>query len=701
MGNKSCSYSPAVKEASEDGTKENDLVKSQLIKKSKSFDLNGGSTEDEAYDVEIPSSVNFQNYIFTPIHTSLSSEGDTGKIQSKHPTRESTSSVDLTSEVEQIVNEQMELYPETSTDCSEVVETKTSDIMTTVVLEDMPDVANQEEISPTVSTEDFCITEIDSLHPSVEDDKEKALEKRRYVVQELLDTEEDYVKDLGSIVEGYMKVMKSGDISVPEDLKNGKDKIVFGNIEAIYEWHRDTFHGELQKCALEPGKLGPLFRRYERRLNMYVVYCQNKPKSEFIVSEYVDTYFEDVRQKLGHKLQLPDLLIKPVQRVMKYQLLLKDILKYTEKAGLEKDAEDLQKAVRIMHVVPKAANDMMNVGRLQGFDGKITAQGKLLLQGSLLVGEPSSGGKFKDRQVFFFEQIIIFSESVGQKTQFSNPVYIYKNHLQVNKMSLEEHADDEDSLKFVLRSKDPNQEGLCFVVQGMSREDRDEWVSNIRAILDTQLDFLRAIQSPIAYQKELTKDISELELGSLWNPAVHKTLSHPSSSQKPSKDSKGVCNDSLWFPGLDKKSKSIDVSSMTISRTFNDENQNNDLVSSRPKSLPRSEICKEEKQGLVCLDGKRKHSFPLEKHLSTPQHSSPKSKWSFFEGFRNTPRPKSKSNLMASSLLCASQNLDSPCNPKMGLDPSKGSGMNRRWSEVSPSHMLRPGFVSDTSDPPK
>ena len=30
----------------------------------------------------------------------------------------------------------------------------------------------------------------------------------------------------------------------------------------------------------------------ERRLQMYVVYCQNKPKSEHIVSEYIETYFE-------------------------------------------------------------------------------------------------------------------------------------------------------------------------------------------------------------------------------------------------------------------------------------------------------------------------------------------------------------------------------------------------------------------------
>lgn len=79
---------------------------------------------------------------------------------------------------------------------------------------------------------------------------------------------------------------------LPDALKDGKHKIIFGNVEAIYEFHRDFFLAELEKCRDEPQRLGPLFRRYERRLNMYVVYCQNKPRSEAIVSEYLDTYFE-------------------------------------------------------------------------------------------------------------------------------------------------------------------------------------------------------------------------------------------------------------------------------------------------------------------------------------------------------------------------------------------------------------------------
>ncbi|OQR72768.1 triple functional domain protein-like [Tropilaelaps mercedesae] len=369
-----------------------------------------------------------------------------------------------------------------------------------------------------LATELEHIVKIEALPAEEQNEIRAHLEKRQFVLKELVETEKDYVRDLGLVVEGYMMAIRSEAISVPEDLKEGKEKIVFGNIEAIYEWHRDLFQAELEKCLEEPERLGLLFKRYERRLHMYVVYCQNKPKSEFIVSEYIDTFFEELRQHLGHKLQLPDLLIKPVQRIMKYQLLLKDILKYTERAKLAKEAEDLKKAVHVMHVVPKSANDMMCVGRLQGFEGKITAQGKLLLQGQLAVSDATSASassnlaqimttttKLKERQVFLFEQMIILSEMVGAKSQFSTPSFIYKNSLQVNKMSL--HEDQTDPLKFCLTSKNPLQEGLTLVLQAQSPEQRQEWISNIRALLDTQQDFLRAIQSPIAYQKELTKDV--------------------------------------------------------------------------------------------------------------------------------------------------------------------------------------------------
>lgn len=81
----------------------------------------------------------------------------------------------------------------------------------------------------------------------------------------------------------------------------------------------------------------------------------------------------------------------------------------------------------------------MDVGRLQKFEGKITAQGKLLLHGPLVCVEgpvtadrnTSIVPKPRELQVFLFEQNIIFSDIVGKKTQFTNPSYIYKTHIQV------------------------------------------------------------------------------------------------------------------------------------------------------------------------------------------------------------------------------------------------------------------------------
>ena len=57
------------------------------------------------------------------------------------------------------------------------------------------------------------------------------------------------------------------------------------------------FLKNLQKSIENPVELGNLFKKYDRKFQMYVVYCKNKPNSEYIVSEYIDTYFEVRLQK--------------------------------------------------------------------------------------------------------------------------------------------------------------------------------------------------------------------------------------------------------------------------------------------------------------------------------------------------------------------------------------------------------------------
>ncbi|XP_040060591.2 rho guanine nucleotide exchange factor 25 isoform X1 [Gasterosteus aculeatus] len=334
-----------------------------------------------------------------------------------------------------------------------------------------------------------------------EEERNIALEKSIYVLTELIETERLYVEDLGLIVQGYMGTMVNQ--GVPEDLK-GKDRIVFGNIQQIYDWHKNYFLGELENRVADPDSLAQLFIKHERRLHMYVVYCQNKPKSEHVVSEFIDTYFEDLRQLLGHRLQLNDLLIKPVQRIMKYQLLLKDFLKYYSKAG--KDVEELQRAVEVMCFVPKRCNDMMNVGRLQGFEGKITAQGKLLQQDTFCVSEQETGSRAKERRVFLFEQLVIFSEPIDKKKGFSLPAYTFKNSIKVSCLGVEEQP-EHNSFFLVLTSRGTDGSVARFVMQASSPEIQQAWFDDVSQILENQRNFLNALQSPIEYQRSKSSSL--------------------------------------------------------------------------------------------------------------------------------------------------------------------------------------------------
>jgi hypothetical protein len=322
-----------------------------------------------------------------------------------------------------------------------------------------------------------------------------------------------------------MDAIKRNEIPMPQDMEGGKDKIVFGNIQQIYEWHKSIFQPELEKCLTEPTSyIGSLFVKYENRFQMYVKYCENKPKSEYIVSEY-DAYFEELRVKLSLKLNIQDLLIKPVQRIMKYQLMLKEIKKYMEKEGGH-DCASIDRAIQIMITVPKNADDMMNVGRLQGFEGRITAQGRLLLQDTLLVLEPEEAAKhqakkkgggggaggaggagagsaasaaasaasdkdkenrMKERRVFLFQQIIIFSEMIGSNKKFTSPRYIYKCDIKVNKLQLQK---DNGQLAFTLVDKTPESNKKIFC-QCEDAAKYNKWIEHLQDLLDIQNNLLR------------------------------------------------------------------------------------------------------------------------------------------------------------------------------------------------------------------
>lgn len=99
---------------------------------------------------------------------------------------------------------------------------------------------------------------------------------------------------------------------------------------------------------------------------LYSYYCQNIPRSERLREQIQNEpqFLTTCQQKLGHKLPLAAYLLKPVQRITKYQLLLKDLLKYSDEPSC---CTELQEALDCMLVVLKCVNDSMHQTAITGF----------------------------------------------------------------------------------------------------------------------------------------------------------------------------------------------------------------------------------------------------------------------------------------------------------------------------------------------
>ena len=261
--------------------------------------------------------------------------------------------------------------------------------------------------------------------------------KRVKIMNELVETERDYVSDLQCVVEGYMKKYQEGSPDLPLELR-GKKAIIFGNIDEIYQFHRDVFLRKLELCADHPLLLGEVFIDKEQEFQMYASYCKNKPNSEALWKEFGHfPFFQDCQRKLEHQLPLGAYLLKPIQRITRYQLFLKQMIKYSHKS--QDFSERLEKALEGMMKVLENLNDVMHSASIRGFEGSLSNQGKLLMQDSFIIWQSSrklginmnlTNLKGKPRQVFLYEKIVVLTKrDDGANKHGVN--YRFKNCLKV------------------------------------------------------------------------------------------------------------------------------------------------------------------------------------------------------------------------------------------------------------------------------
>ncbi|KAK1895341.1 Triple functional domain protein [Dissostichus eleginoides] len=336
----------------------------------------------------------------------------------------------------------------------------------------------------------------DAAH-ELNEEKRKSARRKEFIMAELIQTEKTYVRDLRECMDTYLWEMTSGVEEIPPGIVN-KEHIIFGNMQDLYEFHHNIFLKELEKYEQLPEDVGHCFVTWADKFQMYVNYCKNKPDSTQLILEHAGPYFDEIQQRHRLANSISSYLIKPVQRITKYQLLLKELLTCCEEGKGE-----IKDGLEVMLSVPKRANDAMHLSMLDGFDGNIDSQGELILQDSFQVWDPKTLiRKGRDRHLFLFEMSLVFSKEVKDSNGRSK--YLYKSKLFTSELGVTEHVEG-DPCKFALWvGRTPTSDNK-IVLKSSSIENKQDWIKHIREVIQERTVHLRgALKEPIHIPKATT-----------------------------------------------------------------------------------------------------------------------------------------------------------------------------------------------------
>ncbi|XP_073528531.1 rho guanine nucleotide exchange factor TIAM2 isoform X1 [Phyllobates terribilis] len=263
-------------------------------------------------------------------------------------------------------------------------------------------------------------------------------DRLRKVIQELVDTEKSYVKDLSCLFELYLEPLQNETFLTQDEMDS-----LFGSLPEMLDFQKiflqtleDGISSSTDFNILEiPSQfrkllfsLGGSFLYYADHFKLYSGFCANHIKVQKVLERArTDPAFNDFLDARNptkqHSFTLESYLIKPVQRVLKYPLLLKELVSLTDNESEEH--YHLTEALKAMEKVASHINEMQKIYEDYGtvFDQLVAEQSGTekevteLSMGELLVYStvtwlnifPSLGKTRKELEltVFVFRRAVI------------------------------------------------------------------------------------------------------------------------------------------------------------------------------------------------------------------------------------------------------------------------------------------------------
>uniref|UniRef100_G1PVW7 MCF.2 cell line derived transforming sequence-like 2 n=1 Tax=Myotis lucifugus TaxID=59463 RepID=G1PVW7_MYOLU len=311
------------------------------------------------------------------------------------------------------------------------------------------------------------------------------------LIRDLLETEEVYIKEMKSIIDGYITPMDYIWLKhlIPDVLQNNKD-FLFGNIRELYEFHNRTFLKELEKCTENPELLARCFLKRKEDLQIYFKYHKNLPRAQAIWQECQDcAYFGVCQRQLDHSLPLFKYLRGPSQRLTNYQMLLKDGPKRTKDPAF---LAELQQALAMIEELIHSCELAVDLAAVTGCPEDIGELGRLLRHGAFSVwtvhkerSKVTGFIRFKpsQRQLYLFERGIVFCKiRMEPSDQGPAPHYSFKKSMKWTTLSIHQ-LERGSNRKFELVDRNGLEK---YILQAASKEIRDCWFSEISKLLMEQ-----------------------------------------------------------------------------------------------------------------------------------------------------------------------------------------------------------------------
>ncbi|XP_056609543.1 pleckstrin homology domain-containing family G member 4B isoform X2 [Triplophysa dalaica] len=297
--------------------------------------------------------------------------------------------------------------------------------------------------------------------------------KLRHIVDEMVTTEREYVRSLRYIIDNYFPEMERADL--PQDLR-GKRSVIFGNLEKLVDFHSQFFLKELESCCNHPLRVGNCFLRHHDQFSLYALYSKNKPKSDALLASHGNSYFRHKQLELGDKMDLASYLLKPIQRMSKYALLLKDLIKEVSEVQ-EQELSCLRAAAEMVKFQLRHGNDLLAMDAIRDCDVNLKEQGQLVRQDEFTIWY---GRKKCQRHVFLFEDLVLFSKP--KRIEGGLDVYIYKHSFKAADVGMTETS-GENALRFEIWFRRRTSKNQAYILQASNADIKHAWTSDIARIL--------------------------------------------------------------------------------------------------------------------------------------------------------------------------------------------------------------------------